>query len=302
MISRMVALVLLLLMGAAWGLQFAMLKLASTSGYSDIQVLVLALASISVIYGVWVIGRGNGFRFSRDNIGFFVITAILGYILPISGTLMVAPYLSAGVIVILASLSPVVTFATAALFRTERLTGCRIVALLVGVGAVLVILLPGADTRNLSLWALLALIVPICYGVESVYVDLRWPRNMDVVQVGFGEALVALILVLPLFVFDEAATWRIDSFGSGSLAVLVFVLCGVFEIVAYFHLIRTTGGVLVSFGTFVSLFAGIGWGILLFDERHGWVTWFAGALMTISLFLVVLDTIADQLKTKSDVG
>ena len=69
----------------------------------------------------------------------------------------------------------------------------------------------------------------------------------------------------------------------------MFVLCSLFEIFAYFYLIRTTGGVLVSFGSFIALFAGVGWGILLFNEQHGWLTWVAAALMFSSLLMVSVD-------------
>ena len=58
----------------------------------------------------------------------------------------------------------------------------------------------------------------------------------------------------------------------------------------YFWLIRTTGGVLVSFGTFVSLFAGIGWGMAIFSESHGPAVWVAVLVLVGALALVCLDT------------
>jgi len=52
------------------------------------------------------------------------------------------------------------------------------------------------------------------------------------------------------------------------------------------YLVRTTGGVLVSFGTFVSLFAGIGWGVLIFRESHDVSIWLAVAVLVLALMLV----------------
>ena len=59
----------------------------------------------------------------------------------------------------------------------------------------------------------------------------------------------------------------------------------VVESVLYFYLISKTGGVFVTFAGFVSLFAGIGWGVLLFAESHGAMVWFAVGLLCVSLFL-----------------
>ena len=97
------------------------------------------------------------------------------------------------------------------------------------------------------------------------------------------------MLVLPLVYFGDGFPTDINPDGRAEIAIAVFVLCGLFEIFAYFYLIRSTGGVLVSFGSFVALFAGVGWGILLFNEQHGWFTWVAAALMVSSLLMVSLD-------------
>lgn len=59
----------------------------------------------------------------------------------------------------------------------------------------------------------------------------------------------------------------------------------------YFYLIRTTGGVLASFATFASLFAGIGRGMPLFAEAHG--RWLRPAVFALvcALSLVSLDAV-----------
>ena len=287
--TRLTSLILLVLMGAAWGLQFAMLKMADNSGYTDLQVLVLALGCISIVYGLLVLLRRRWVAITRHALVFFVVTALVGYIIPIVVTLTVAPHLSAGVIVILASLAPAVTFATAALFRTEHISTTRLVAVVLGICSVLVLMLPGITGEIFSLWVIAALIVPLCYGMESVYVDRSWPEGMDVIQVGFAEAFTAFVLIFPLVYFGDGFPTHIDPDGRAEIAIAVFVLCSLFEIFAYFYLIRTTGGVLVSFGSFIALFAGVGWGILLFNEQHGWLTWMAAALMLSSLLMVSVD-------------
>ena len=289
---RWLPLIVLLLMGTIWGLQFAMLKLAVESGRAELNILLMALVLISVVYAILVALRGRAIRFTWENLVFFVIIAILGYILPMGATLYAAPHLPAGIITLFASLSPIATFAVAIGLRTEPVSRIRIWAMLLGCVSALLVLGPQAELPGYGAlgWMLLVLIVPLTYGVESIYVAARWPEGMGVLELGLGEAIVAAILTLPLFfLFGEPASFGIG-FSVADLAIVVFVLCGIFEILMYFWLIRTTGGVLVTFGTFVSLCAGIAWGMVIFSERHGPLVWLAVAFLVGALALVCLDT------------
>ena len=289
---RWLPLIVLLLMGTLWGLQFAMLKLAVESGRPELNVLLMALVLISVVYAILVALRGRAIRFTRENLVFFVIIAILGYILPMGATLYAAPHLPAGIITLFASLSPIATFAVAIGLRTESVSRTRIWAMLLGCVSALLVLGPQAELPGYGAigWMLLVLIVPLTYGVESIYVAARWPKGLGVLELGLGEAIVAAILTLPFFfLFGEPASFGIG-FSVADLAIVVFVLCGVFEILMYFWLIRTTGGVLVTFGTFVALFAGIAWGMAIFSERHGPLVWLAVLFLVGALALVCLDT------------
>lgn len=285
-------LIVLLLMGMTWGLQFAMLKLAVERGHPELNVLLMALVLLSIVYAVLVVLRGRMFRPTVEHLVFFVVIAILGYILPMGATLYAAPYMPAGIITLLASLSPIATFAVAIGLRTESVSRIRIWAMLLGCVSALLVLGPQAELPGYGAlgWMLLVLIIPVCYGVESIYVAARWPKGLGVLELGLGEALVAAVLTLPLFfLFGDPKSFGIEV-SVADFAILVFVLCGVFEVLMYFWLIRTTGGVLVSFGTFVSLFAGIGWGMVIFSESHGPVVWVAVLVLVGALALVCLDT------------
>ena len=298
---RWLPLLALLIMGVTWGLQFAMLKLAVERGRAELNVLLMALLLVSIVYAFLVVLRGRAFRPTREHIVFFVVIGTIGYLLPMGATLYAAPYLPAGIITLFASLSPIATFAVAIGLRTESVSRIRIWAMLLGcVSAVLVLApqveLPGRGTLG---WMLLVLVVPVCYGIESIYVSVRWPKGLGVLELGLGEAITAAILTVPFFLlFGEPASFGIG-FSVADLAIAVFVLCGVFEVLMYFWLIRTTGGVLVSFGTFVSLFAGIAWGMIVFSEAHGPLVWLAVLILGAALALVGLDTVRGARRDES---
>jgi len=80
---------------------------------------------------------------------------------------------------LIVSLTPVVTVATAILYRTEAVSRDRIAAFSIGVAAVVIVLLPEFDLLDSQVvwWIVLMLIVPITYDVESVYVLANWPEG-----------------------------------------------------------------------------------------------------------------------------
>ncbi|MBS36160.1 MAG: hypothetical protein CMO26_09575 [Thiotrichales bacterium] len=289
--TALIPLVALAAMGLIWGLQFSMLKLAVQAGYPELHVLAAALILITGIYVVLVVIKRRRFKLTRQRLVFFGLTAIMGYLIPMSATLYAAPYVPAGVLVLMASLSPAFSCATALLLRSETVSRLRALAMVLGTVAALMVLLPEAELPGHGAlpWLLLALLIPLCYGIEPIYVSARWPEGLDVLQVGLGEAAAAAGLMVPiLLVFGEPGTmtWGL---GVAELAIAVFVIGGVFEVFLYFYLVRVTGGVLVNFGAFISLFAGIGWGMLIFAERHAVSVWLAVLVLVASLVLICID-------------
>ena len=283
---------LLVVMGGAWGLQFSMIKLATLNGYAEISVLFIALALISVVYVILLTFRRALFRVTRERFVFLVIISLLGYVLPLLAAVYAAPHVDAGVMTLLVSLTPVVTVATALILRTETVTIGRGAAVLTGAVAVVIVLLPEFEIpgNQVAWWMLLMLVVPLTYGVESIYVSAYWPEGLDVLQVGTGETVIALLMVLPMYLIWGDAPTSGPGIGPGEIGIVIFAISGVLDILLYFHIIQKTGGVFVSFGMFVSLFAGIVWGIVIFSEQHSYSVWGAVVLLLISLSLVLFDS------------
>ena len=80
------------------------------------------------------------------------------------------------------------------------------------------------------------------------------------------------------------------------LAIAVFLAAGVCESLIYFYLIRVTGGVFISFGGFITLFAGMAWGMFLFGERHPPSVWASVVLLTVALLFAMKTKVTDEEK------
>ena len=88
--GRLLAAGLLILMGMIWGLQFAMLKLTSQGGYSEISVVMIALVLLSLAFLAISHLRGEHIRSLRGVVPFLLITSVLGYVIPLFAALTAA--------------------------------------------------------------------------------------------------------------------------------------------------------------------------------------------------------------------
>ncbi|MCY4608082.1 MAG: DMT family transporter [bacterium] len=276
--------------GSAWGAQFVMLKLAAEGDYDELTVLFIAMFLVSACYFVILLVRRSSFRQTPKSIEFFAITGLLGYALPLTATLYAAPHLPAGVITLIVCFTPMISIVVALLARTERVSRTRLVAMALGMAAAVMVLAPQLSLPGLGVleWMLLVGLVPLCYGIESIYVDRHWPEGFDIWQVGFGEAAAAMILVAPLvIVFGEPLPDL--AWSTAETGIVLFTLIGLVEIVIYFWIISRTGGVLVNFSVFAALFAGIAWGMIIFGERHDVAVWGAAAVLLAAMALLALE-------------
>ena len=105
---------------------------------------------------------------------------------------------------------------------------------------------------------------------------------------------VATILLLPVYaVFGDPSSISLTCTIAETGIVLV-VISNMINIVLYFYIIQHTGGVLISFSSFISLFAGIGWGMLIFSESHGVFVWAAVGVLIGALAIVCVDTLKNE--------
>lgn len=279
----------LLVMGAAWGLEFSMLKLAAEAGFPGPGVLLVTLALIAVVFCVLLTLRRGWYRLTRRVLVFLAVVSLLGFVLPLLAALWAAPHVAAGTMTLIASFTPLVTVATALAFRTERVSPRRILAVVLGLAAALLVLVPEArlPSGGNLLWLLVVFVVPLTYGVESVYVSATWPPGLDALQVVTGQALMTVLMVLPVYLLAGEPLVYDPAWPVGQSAILVVAACVLIEVVLYFVIISRTGGVLVSFSMYISLFAGIAWGWIIFGEQLGITVWIAIAVLAVGLAMTV---------------
>lgn len=281
---------LLLVMGAIWGLEFVLLKIATDSDFSELGILTVSLVLLALVFLACLAIKKECFVPAWRHLRYFFISAVFGYIVPMSGILLVADFLSAGLLVFyVEALIPVFTIAITLMFRTERMTSRRFLATALAMLGVVVVMWPEVTgSSSERLWAmLLFLIVPLAYAIDGVYVAARWPEDLSTLQIVTGEAAMGAVILLPLLLLLEGVPAMPTAFGVGEIAILAFVLISLAESLIYFYLIKTEGAVFVSFGVFISLSSGILWGTLLLGEVQRPTLWIAVLLVSAGLYLIV---------------
>ncbi len=280
---------LLVVLGATWGLQFALLKIATTSALSELGILSLCMALLAAAYLATLTIRGKLYRPNPRQLRFFAISGFFGFVLPLGGIILVADRLAAGLIVLYTeALIPVFTFAIVLALRSERPSRRRLIAIALALVGVAFAFGPevvgSADARIEGL--LLVLVVPLAYSIDAIYVAARWPSDLRALQVVSGEAAAGAAMLMPIWLLSGGLGELPSALGTGEWAILAFVPVSYLEVYLYFYLLRHAGAVFVSFGSFFALFAGFFWGWALLDETHPSTVWIAVALVALALYLI----------------
>jgi drug/metabolite transporter (DMT)-like permease len=135
-------------------------------------------------------------------------------------------------------------------------------------------------------WVLLAFASCASYAALSIMLALWKPAGSGTLASASGMFCAAGLIMAPL----AAATGSFGVFQPPwtviSLSLLGLGIINAFAYAAFFRLVEQAGPVFTSqTGNLVTLF-GVGWGILIFGERHSIWVWLSFATMMVALALV----------------
>ncbi|MEM7072362.1 MAG: DMT family transporter [Pseudomonadota bacterium] len=289
-----IAACLLVIMGLLWGIQFSFLRMTALAGLEELPVIGLTLVVLTVFYYLVLTIRKQWFRPTFKEIGYFTISGLLGSFLPFWAAIYLSKSMSAGTISLLASASPIITFLAVAAIGHERITATRCIGVLAGLLASLIVLWPLISTfwagqdllHQSSLNLLIALAIPLAYGLDVVYISAFWPKRLNALQVLIGETSAISLVLLPIIFFTQSFELILPPYGSGHLAMGLFIIASIIETFIFFYLIRIRGSIFVSISSYIAIVAGVLWGIVLLGEQHEPTLWLAIPILILAVFLV----------------
>ena len=285
--SELRPIIMLVFLGASWGLYFSMLKIAALSGISYVGILCLTTVGVALGMSAIALLRGRKPKFSSRHNLFYLVCALSGYLLPMIAELLVIEHMPAGVLALIVSVAPLTTLLLAWLMKTDRISPLRIAGIVLGALAIFAILLPDAHRGEEVAWGwlLLALLVPLCYSMHHNFAARYWPAGSDSYQVACGEAIFAALLLVVFTSFNWQ--WQdVQTWNRGHSAILFMAAISLIDIYIYFELIRLRGPIYTSHANYFMVISGVLWGMVIFAERPSALMWVSAVLLIASLHLV----------------
>jgi drug/metabolite transporter (DMT)-like permease len=189
---------------------------------------------------------------------------------------------------ILIATVPLLAFPIAVALGLDRFGLRRALGLLCGFAGMLLIALPEAALppgARLA-WLLVAMIGPLCYALEGNIIARWGTGGLDPLETILVASGLALVLALPLMLatgqwIDPRPPW-----GAPEAALVAGALVNALMYVGYVWLARAAGPVFAAQTGYVVTLAGVGWAMLLLDERFAPAVWAAAGLLLAGLALV----------------
>ncbi len=275
---------LLFVLSSLWALHFSLVKLVEADD-SPLTILVSLLVVLCALFFILLLLQNKLFKFTFKKSLFFSVAGMFAYIIPLSVEFIVAPKIEAGILTLIVSAVPVFTLIVIWIFRLLNVTVKLVIGTLSGLAGLLILFYGNNDNTSVSIWTVYALIIPLSYAFDAIFMEKFWPRNLDSTQVAFGETTASLIFVILLSIFygnkyyDHFQWFTISSFWI--LAFVTFI-----EVWLFFYILNKVGAVFVNLSSYLVMPAGFLWGFLIFGETFTFIKFISTLLICISIFMI----------------
>jgi drug/metabolite transporter (DMT)-like permease len=286
--DRAVLLAVLILIGAAWGITQPFAKIAVSEGYRHFGIIFWQFALGGLLLATINRARGRGLPTAPRHIALYVIIALIGTLLPNSASYTAAIHLPSGILSIVLSLVPMLSFPIALALGMDRFSALRLLGLCLGLAAILLIALPETSLpdRSMVWWLPLALVAPLFYAVEGNFVARFGTAGLDPVQVLLGASIMGSVMALPLALMTGQWISPLPPWGAPDMAIVGSSVAHALAYAGYVWMVGRAGAVFAAQVSYLVTAFGIFWAWLLLGETYsGWI-WAAVALMFMGLFLV----------------
>ena len=274
---------LLFVLSALWALHFSLVKLVDADK-NPFSILVPLLVVLTILFYFVLNFNNQLFKFTFRKSIFFTVAGIFAYVVPLYVEFLVAPKMDSGILVLIVSSVPVFTLIIVWIFRLLDVNVRLILGTFFGLVGISIIIL-GDTNKSVNFWALLALIVPLSYSFDAIFMEKYWPNQLNTFQVAFGECFASLVLLIIFnFLFDANFSEYIYWISLPSFWLLTFVTF--IEISLFFYILKIRGAVFINLGSYLVMPAGFLWGFIIFGETFTLVKLVCTLLIISSIFLI----------------
>lgn len=279
---------LLVTLGLGWGMTQPLGKMATEDGHGPFGLIFWQLVVCVLVLGAICLPKGKGLVFTPEALRFYVVVAALGTLIPNATFYLSVARLPAGVMSMIISAVPMIAFPLAVMLGMERFGWLRLLGLCMGLAGVSLLAAPGAVLPGAMMMAFLpvAMIGPLCYALEGLFVARNGTAGMDAVQAMFGASVVGLVACVPLALMTGQMFNPFVGFGRPEAALAFSSAVHALMYAAYVWLAFRAGAVFASQCSYIVTGAGIFWAMVLLGERFPPSLWLALVLLLSGVALV----------------
>jgi drug/metabolite transporter (DMT)-like permease len=222
---------------------------------------------------------------TRSAWGVIVLLGLLNHAIYLSLTAIALRHLSAGMGAIFASTNPLMLAVVAPWFLGERLTGRKVVGLVIAFGGVLWVMASRVGPDNQPS-AMALLVFSIMFLVAGTIVFKRIRHDEDLVVLNAGQLFVAgVALIVPSVLFEPLDTVRLTP---SFLATQLYLIVGVswVAMLIWFWLLRHGDATRASAWFFLNPVIGVFLGATLLGEPLGVHDFLGAATVALGIYLV----------------
>jgi drug/metabolite transporter (DMT)-like permease len=279
---------LLLVLGLIWGGTFGLARTGAQAGIGPFGYAFWFLFGVGAGCLAMSLAQGARTPLSPGLLRFALVGGIFSGALPSLVMFTAVRHIPTGVMAVIITLAPVMTYATALAVRQERFVGMRAAGMMAGLAGAALIVVPRSSLPDPAMlgWVLFAFLTPMSHGMSSVYAARARPPGLDSWMNGAVFQLVAAAIVLPFALATGQFHVPFTAPLAGELALWAHVTGGVVSQFLMFEILRLAGPVFLSQVAYLVTLAGLFWGWMLFAERlSGWI-WLAAAVIAAGVLMV----------------
>ncbi len=285
---RWLLVLLLLVLGSIWGFAFSLAKIGAQGGFPPVAYAMWQSAGGGAILLAICWARGLRPPSSPAHLRYYALSGVIGIAIPNVNIITVVNHLPVGVVTILVTLAPLLTWAFARLAGQEGPSLRRGLGTLTGFCGALLILLPRASlpSPDLAGWVLVGLVTPVFYAAGNVYVARGRPSGVPSLSLAAMMHIAVAAALLPVALLRGELRILWPPFAAADYAVMGHMLSAAASALIFFEIIRLAGPVFLSQVAYIVTITGLLWGMHLFGERHSAWIWAAMAVIFVGLALV----------------
>ena len=288
MTARFNLTLILLIVGVSWGLTAPLSKIAVSTGHHYLGLLIWQIIIMILSLGLIQIFRKKKLPLNLNCFWRYVVVALLGTILPNSIMYKAYFHLQSGIMSILVSIVPMIAFLLVLVLQMEKFEIRRFLGVLFGIFAIILIVFSKLDLGYLGEvgWILLALLSPLCYAIEGVWINKIGIAKLDPIEVILGASILGFFILMPIVALNGYWITPYRVWGPAEFAITASSLIHSIIYISYIWLIGKAGVIFASQVSYIYTASGIGFSIILLGEGYSLFVWAAVILMLMGLMMV----------------